>query len=394
MHFTPQQATGAHHDTRARHGCRLQNPRRRAARSTHTSAGTAPKEPHFLGASDASGLGMGCVVRLHSELGFPPTLWRRPFPGQIRGALVTADHPHGTISISDLELAALIAHKDVLAQHVDTAESIAVAHLDTAALHQLDADWGAVLQATKRRVSPQRVTAASSSWHLWVHFCHSLRIDPDNLPRDPVPLLQIFAQRLRDGTIAPGRKPVRARTVEDALRAVGQAYAGMGALDPRLSSHGQLDFRLSSLYRAWATTDDPPSRVKPLPIGLLAHMVSLATLEDTPAAYAAAECLTFGFYFLLRPGEYLGIPNSTDNLFRLKDLQLWVGSRALDLLVCPLDDVRAATFATLTFTRQKNGVRNERIGHGRSGHPTLCPVLALSARVLALRRLTAPITRW
>lgn len=173
---------------------------------------------------------------------------------------------------------------------------------------------------------------------------------------------------------------------------MGQAYAGMGAVDPRMTSHGHLDFRLSSLFRSWSAADDPPSRVKPLPISLLTHVVQLATVEATPAAQAAATCLVFGFYFLLRPGEYLGLPNASDNLFRLKDLQLWVGSRALDLTTAPSDDLLAATFATLTFTRQKNGVRNERIGHGRSGHPSLCPVLALVARVLTLRSLRLPPT--
>jgi hypothetical protein len=157
-----------------------------------------------------------------------------------------------------------------------------------------------------------------------------------------------------------------------------------------MNSHGRLDFRLTTLYQSWAKSDDPPSRVKPLPLPLLTHTVTLANVENTPASLASGECLTFAFYFLLRPGEYLGPPHDAlDNLFRLKDLVLWIGSTALDLLHCPLADLRAATFATLTFTRQKNGVRNERIGHGRSGHPTICPVLSLVARVIALRHMQA-----
>ena len=51
---------------------------------------------------------------------------------------------------------------------------------------------------------------------------------------------------------APGRRPVRTRTVEDALRAVGQTYAGMGTADPRMNRHGEVDFRITSL---------PPSSV-------------------------------------------------------------------------------------------------------------------------------------
>ena len=168
---------------------------------------------------------------------------------------------------------------------------------------------------------------------------------------------------------------------------MGQAYARLGALDPRLNPHGQLDFRLTSLYQAWSKADDPPSRVKPLPMGLLHNTVLLAHAENTPEALAAADCLVIGYFFLLRPGEYIGFPvEATDTLFRLRDLQLWIGSRALAIHECPVPDLHASTFATLTFTRQKNGVRNETVGHGRSGHPLLCPVLRLVSRVIALRQ--------
>lgn len=172
---------------------------------------------------------------------------------------------------------------------------------------------------------------------------------------------------------------------------MGQAYAGMGAPDPRLNAHGALDFRLTALYQSWTRVDDPPSRIKPLKINLLTQFVTLAHQEGTPPALAASECIILGFYFLLRPGEYLGAPDAVlDQTFRLCNIGLWIGSRALDILHCPLADLHAATFATVTFTRQKNGVRNETIGHGRSGHPQLCPVLCLVARITTLRGLDAP----
>lgn len=172
---------------------------------------------------------------------------------------------------------------------------------------------------------------------------------------------------------------------------MGQTYAGLGARDPRLTPNSDtMDFRLTSLYRSWTNVEDPPSRVKPLPGTLLTQTVHLARLENTPASLAAAATLTLGFFFLLRPGEYIGTPDhALDTLFRLRDLTLWVGSRSLSHFDCPVADLHAATFATLTFTRQKNGVRNETIGHGRSGHPHLCPVLCLVQQVLALRAMSA-----
>ena len=249
------------------------------------------------------------------------------------------------------------------------------------ALHQLGLEWRAVQDATSDRVSPQRVRVASALWQLWLQFCEGLGVDPAHLP----------AHRLHTGTASPRRRSVRSRSVEDTLRAVGQAYANVGTKNPRLNSHGALDFRITSLYQSWAKVEDPPSRVKPLPVTLLTQCVHLASQEQTSLALTAADCLVIGFFVLLRPGEYIGTPNNRlDTLFHLCDLQLWIGTRALDILNCPITDVRSATFATLAYTCQKNGVRNEIIGHGRSGHPTISPVLCLIARMIALRALQAP----
>ena len=211
-----------------------------------------------------------------------------------------------------------------------------------------------------------------------------------------MPLLLLFAQRYRTGAIAPGRHPVRSRTVEDAVRAIGQAYAQLGSPDPRLNRFGDVDFRLTSLYRAWQRDDAPPSRVKPLPLSIVTQVWNMSLADDTPLAHAAAQCLVVGFYFLLCPGEYLGRPttNVHTSLFRIQDVQFWIGSHALSTLTCSADELLASTFVSLTFSNQKNGVRNETIGHGRSGHPHLCPVHCLALRVLAIRAspLAAPDT--
>ncbi|KAI2491522.1 hypothetical protein MHU86_23050 [Fragilaria crotonensis] len=405
-----------------------------------------PTAPSDIGACDACQHGMGGVWFDALDPTAPPILWRSRFPQHIRSALVTADNPSGLVSISDLELTGVIAHADVLARHRDITErTIWLASDNTAAvawsnkgsatsltarahllrfkaLHQrayryVDrthylpgpvnvmaddasdllanaaplvrdqcyADWCTLTDSAAGRGSAQRSATAATSWALWQTFCTSVGIDALRLAaRDPIPLLQLFAHRYRSGTVAPGRRPVRARTVEDAIRAVGQAYTGMGAPDPRLNSHGHLDFRLASMYRAWQRDDDPPTRVKPLPLSLVAQVCHLASLENSPRAAAAASCLVIGFFFLLRPGEYLGTPRQTH--FVLGAVRFWIGSRALDHTTCPGGDILAATFVTLTFNRQKNGVRNETVGHGRSGHAHLCPVHALGQRVLALRR--------
>mmetsp|Transcript_21700 Transcript_21700/g.44755 ORF Transcript_21700/g.44755 Transcript_21700/m.44755 type:complete len:195 (-) Transcript_21700:436-1020(-) len=49
-----------------------------------------------------------------------------------------------------------------------------------------------------------------------------------------------------------------------------------------------------------------------------------------------------------------------------------------------------ATFASLTFTNQKNAVPGETIGVGRTGHPVACPIPALARRLHYLREHNAP----
>jgi hypothetical protein len=53
----------------------------------------------------------------------PPIVWRSPFPLAIQRALVTSTNRSGAISISDLELAGTLAHKQILVQELpDIAE--------------------------------------------------------------------------------------------------------------------------------------------------------------------------------------------------------------------------------------------------------------------------------
>ena len=73
-------------------------------------------DPAGIGAVDASGNGMGGVWFVP---GARPLVWRRQFDAAVRSSLVTAAHPRGTINNSDLELAGIVAHQDVLAQHVE-----------------------------------------------------------------------------------------------------------------------------------------------------------------------------------------------------------------------------------------------------------------------------------
>ena len=84
-------------------------------------------------------------------------------------------------------------------------------------------------------------------------------------------------------------------------------------------------------------------------------MVCIAHATATPMALSAADCLVVCFYYLLRPGKYAGNPrHACDDLFHLQDVGMWVGSRKLDALLCPLPDLVSAN--TLACAAKRLGI--------------------------------------
>jgi hypothetical protein len=239
-------------------------------------------------------------------------------------------------------------------------------------------------------VVPSRASAAATQWALWDAFCSSLGVSPSlqDIP-DPIPYLQVFAYRYRHGVLNPSHRIVRSRTVEGALRSVGQTLASVGAADPRLTSQGTIDFRIRRMLAAYAKTDSPPNRVKPIPVPILRHVMAQALLASSAPALACADMICLAFFFLLRPGEYTGTASSTQP-FQLRDVRFFLGGLPLSTATAPAAHLLAATFVSLEFTTQKNGVRGEVIGLGRSGDTQFCPVLAAARRVLHLRDAAAP----
>ena len=243
--------------------------------------------------------------------------------------------------------------------------------------------------AVSSGVVPGRDSAAETDWQKWTEFCNAHAIDPLlSGVDDPIVVLQIFAHRYRSGLYAPRGKPVQARTVEGALRSIGQTFTSMGANDPRLAPNGRTQFRLQRQLASYSRQDPPPIRVKPIPIRILLSILAQSHASNNPHTKAIGDMIALAFFFLLRPGEYTS--SSTTTPFTLGDTQLFIGRTRIDLANAPDTDIAAATFASLTFTTQKNGVRGEVVGLGRSGRYFACPVLALANRVLHLRQCQAP----
>jgi hypothetical protein len=162
----------------------------------------------------------------------------------------------------------------------------------------------------------------------------------------------------------------------------------MGTKDPRLNPAFQIDFRIHRTLRAWKQSDPAPLRVKPIPVSVIRTLAVWATADTVTETYqAACNMIIIAFFFLLCPGKYT---DNNKDPFCLADTQLFIGDTHLDLSCSPDSELKVATFASLTFTSQKNGVRGEVIGLACSSDPYLCPVKAIIRRVLFLRLHLAP----
>ena len=263
----------------------------------------------------------------------------------------------------------------------------------SSARYAFGADLLLAQAAARAGVVSSTADRRDKGWTLWQSFCSQLCVDPSlQQVADPVTILMVYAHRVRTGQCSRSGHPVRVGTVDTELRYVGQMLSLLGAADPRLDTTGKLDYRLRQQLRHYRLDDPAPTRVKPIPLPILVH-ATVGTLQLSPLLQSCGDMVCLGLFFLCRPGEYaLSSSSSLSTPFRLCDVDLFLGNARLDVHTADEDALRAATYVTLTFTLQKNTVPGEKIGHGRSGHPVFCPVLAVVRRILHLRANGAPPT--
>ena len=241
-------------------------------------------------------------------------------------------------------------------------------------------------QEVREGVTVGRSAAANTHWEKWLEFTSVLGQDPLlKTVEDKVPYLQVFLYRVRTGRYAANKNPVRARSAEDYIRSIGQAYLELGEQDPRLNCHDNLDFRLARMIKSYKKKDPPPNRVKPVPLSVIRRIAQISFAGNSPNQHAIADMIIIAFFFLLRPGEYT-LSKTDSDPFLLADVQFWIGNQRLNTMTATPAQLLQATFVSLTFTTQKNGVRGEVIGLARSGEAYLCPVRATARRVFHLRQ--------
>ena len=84
-----------------------------ADRPTHVNEILLPAAPHYIGYCDASAFGAGGVW-FSGTCPLPETVWRLQWPPDITAAVVSDSNPAGTLTNSDLELAAVVLHLNTL----------------------------------------------------------------------------------------------------------------------------------------------------------------------------------------------------------------------------------------------------------------------------------------
>ena len=94
-------------------------------------------------------------------------------------------------------------------------------------------DLGTANDLVQAATSRSRVVATHNTWDKWKEFCAEENVDPLlHGIVDKIPFLLVFAVRYHDGTLSKSGKRVRAGTVDDAIRDVGQTMEALGVPDP------------------------------------------------------------------------------------------------------------------------------------------------------------------
>ena len=267
-----------------------------------------------------------------------------------------------------------------------------MAALSPPAQNELLRDIRAVDAAMRSGVSRGRHSTAAAYENRWTTY--SQQHDLETVFRNggnPVPWIQIFAERVRSGRLSASGNRVRSGTVADAVNFVAQTFTLVGQRDPRhYPGTTTIDLRLARQLKGYGKSDPNPQRVKPIPMSVLRDATAAALSNpDDHQTLAAVDMMWIAFFFLLRPGEYTR-PAEDSHPFRIEDVQLWIDITPVNIHECPASDFLHCTFVALTFSTQKNGTRGEAIGHGRSGDAFACPVLAVARRLRYLRSLNAP----
>ena len=100
----------------------------------------------------------------------------------------------------------------------------------------------------------------------------------------------------------------------------------------------------------------------------------LAKRQVTELDRAVAQLTISAAFFTCRSCEYVKVPRREMKRTQLLCLQNIRFFKNVHLLPAPSDDLEFADSVVMMFKMQKNEEKHERVIHGRTDDPVLCPV--------------------
>jgi hypothetical protein len=186
---------------------------------------------------------------------------------------------------------------------------------DPATRDGFHSDLRAALHTADTALVSKTRDARLSTFQTWVTFCKSLGHDPSlsNIadPETRLCHLLVFGLRVRRTGSQQTGGPVRAKTVEAALLAVGAGITMLGGEDPRKQTPGSDRNHplLASFLKSLKDADDPTKRAYPINTTIIDNLYAQVQDRDPSncqATFHTVNLTIMGFFWMLRPAEYLG----------------------------------------------------------------------------------------
>jgi hypothetical protein len=218
---------------------------------------------------------------------------------------------------------------------------------DPAAGDVFQADLRTALQTAHTSIVPKTRRARINVFEDWCEFCLEHGKDPSlsDVTNREAKLCFLLVYRLqRRHRIARSSKPACDKTVSDILLAVGQGIARLGQPDPQKEIPGsnRNHLLLSSFIKALSNADDPAMRAYPANLTILRNLSNVLNFDHqlhAPANRHACLLCTVGFFWLLRPAEYLRTTGKgRSEAFQLRHVSFTIDGRVVPATDASLND--------------------------------------------------------
>mmetsp|Transcript_14609 Transcript_14609/g.33916 ORF Transcript_14609/g.33916 Transcript_14609/m.33916 type:complete len:181 (-) Transcript_14609:96-638(-) len=101
---------------------------------------------------------------------------------------------------------------------------------------------------------------------------------------------RVFWALCHCGELAANGSTVKSRSAEDVIRVIGQTIQELGCGDPGADSKThKMDAYWTRLWKDWKSYDNPPKRVKPIPLEILLEAQRIAEQNGFPAMMATGR---------------------------------------------------------------------------------------------------------